>query len=463
MGPTDAAIVAAAILQPSLTHRAFRIEQPFRDMTADPLQIALVGFGTVGSGVARILTDQAASIARRAGREVRIRRVVVRDTTRARDYLPAGVEVSDDIQSVIDDEQITLVVQLIGGLSPAREFMERFLDAGKDVVTANKALIYECGRELFEQAARQGRTIGFEAAVAGGIPVIAAVTQSLTGNQIQSIEAILNGTSNFILTQMLNHGQSYEDVLKEAQELGYAEADPAMDVDGTDAAQKLSILTQLAYSTRVTLQSIVQQGIDGLELLDLQVAQELGYKIKLLATSRLNGDGLEVSVQPTLIPRHRTLAQIDGADNIVSILGDAVGRTTYSGAGAGQLPTASAVVADIVDFATGRTAVTFPSIVDASQQTGIAIQPKQALQRRFYLRFHVEDRPHVLADIADILGRHGISILSVRQDARRDGHDYARLVIMTHQTTEGCLADADGELAQLECIRGTSIRLPVAE
>ena len=433
------------------------------NMTANPLHIALIGFGTVGSGVARILTDQADSIARRAGRPVVIRRIVVRDLTRDREFLPAGAELTDDIQSVIDDPDISLVVQLIGGLSPAEEFMTQFLDAGKDVVTANKALIYERGQELFERASRQSRTIGFEAAVAGGIPVIAAVTQSLTGNQIQSIEAILNGTSNFILTQMLNHGQSYEDVLTEAQRLGYAEADPAMDVDGTDAAQKLSILTQLAYCTRVTLESIVQQGIDGLELLDLQVAQDLGYKIKLLATSRLNGDGLEVSVQPTLIPRHRTLAQIDGADNIVSIFGDAVGRTTYSGAGAGQLPTASAVVADIIDYATGRTAVTFPSIVDSTQHEGIAIQPKQALQRRFYLRFHIEDRPHVLADIADILGRHNISILSVRQDERRDGHDYARLVIMTHQTTEGCLAAADGELSQLACIKGTSIRLPVAE
>lgn len=432
-------------------------------MTENSLQIALVGFGTVGSGVARILADHADGVADRAGRSVTIKRIVVRDTGRVREFVPDSAEVTDDIQAVVTDPEINLVVQLIGGISPAKNFMADFLNAGKDVVTANKALIYEHGRELFELAASKNCTIGFEAAVAGGIPVIAAVTQSLTGNRIQSIEAILNGTSNFILTQMLNYGQSYEDVLKEAQALGYAEADPAMDVDGTDAAQKLSILTQLAYATRVPLDSIVQQGIDGLELLDLQVAQELGYKIKLLATSRLNDDGLEVSVQPTLIPKHRTLAQIDGADNIVSILGDAVGRTTYSGAGAGQLPTASAVVADIIDYATGRAAVTFPSIVRSTEQSGVSLQPKDDLQRRFYLRFHVEDRAHVLADIADILGRHEISILSVRQDERRDGHDYARLVIMTHQTTEGRLSAADQELSELECIAGTSIRLPVAE
>lgn len=433
-------------------------------MTAnEPLNIALVGFGTVGSGVARILAAQADSVTVRAGRRVNIRRIVVRDTTKARDHLPAGVQLSTDVRSIVDDSDIHLVIQLVGGINPALEYMQSFLKAGKDVVTANKALIYQHGNELFEQAASEGRTIGFEAAVAGGIPIISAVTQSLTGNQIESIEAILNGTSNFILTQMLDHGQTYENVLKEAQALGYAEADPAMDVDGTDAAQKLSILTQLAYATKVPLESIVQQGIDSLELLDLQVAQELGYKIKLLATSRLNGDGLEVSVQPTLIPRHRTLAQIDGADNIVAIKGDALGQATFSGAGAGQLPTASAVMADIIDYATGRTAVTFPSILRSIKQPGTSLQPKEALNRRYYLRFSVDDRPHVLADITDVLGRHEISISSVRQDECKAGSDSARLIIMTHHTTEGRLAQADAEFKKLACIQGSSIRLPVAD
>lgn len=433
-------------------------------MTAnEPLNIALVGFGTVGSGVARILEAQADSIAVRAGRRVNIRRIVVRDTTKARDHLPVDVQLSTEVKSIVDDEDINLVIQLVGGINPALEYMQSFLKAGKDVVTANKALIYQNGDELFELAASEGRTIGFEAAVAGGIPIISAVTQALTGNQIESIEAILNGTSNFILTQMLDHGQTYEDVLKEAQALGYAEADPAMDVDGTDAAQKLSILTQLAYATKVPLESIVQQGIDSLELLDLQVAQELGYKIKLLATSRLNNNALEVSVQPTLIRCHRTLAQTDGADNIVAIKGDALGQATFSGAGAGQLPTASAVMADIIDYATGRTAVTFPSILRSIQQPCTALQPKEALNRRYYLRFSVDDRPHVLADITEVLGRNEISISSVRQDECKADSDSARLIIMTHHTTEGRLARADAELKNLACIQGSSIRLPVAD
>ncbi|GAB5443421.1 MAG: homoserine dehydrogenase [Fuerstiella sp.] len=432
-----------------------------------PLNIALIGFGTVGTGVARILSTQAESITRRAGRSIQIRHVVVRDTTRAREYLPADATVSDSIENVLNDSDTQLVVQLMGGIDPARSCMQQFLDAGKDVVTANKALLYEHGQELFEQAATSNRTIGFEAAVAGGIPIIGAVNQALTGNRILSIEAILNGTSNFILTQMLDHEQSYEDVLKEAQRLGYAEADPTMDVDGTDAAQKLAILTWLAYGTPVRLDDFVRQGIDQLQLLDLQGALELGYKIKLLAISRLHNQRLEVSVQPTLVHLDRTVAQIDGADNIVAVTGDALGKATFAGAGAGQLPTASAVVADIIDHATGRAAVTFASLMRSLSGTPVPIQPQAELSRRYYLRFTVEDRPHVLADITDVLGRHEISISSVRQDETPEddeaGSGLAILVIMTHRTTEGRLAAASAELQQLACIKGDSIRLPVAD
>ncbi|MEQ9406859.1 MAG: homoserine dehydrogenase [Fuerstiella sp.] len=437
-------------------------------MTVDsPLNLALVGFGTVGSGVARVLESQADNLSIRAGRPIKIRRIVVRNPAKSRDFVPDGVEVSNDIDAVINDPDIHLAVQLIGGVEPAFGYMTRLLQAGKNIVTANKALIYAHGAELFRTAEAAQKTIGFEAAVAGGIPIINTVTQALTGNRILSLEAILNGTSNFILTQMLDHGQSYEDVLAEAQRLGYAEANPAMDVDGTDAAQKLSILTWLAFGTPVRLESFVRQGIENLQLLDLQVAAELKYKIKLLATSRLHNGRLEVSVQPTLIRRDRTIAQIDGADNIVAVHGDAVGKTTFSGAGAGQLPTASAVVADIVDYATGRAAVTFRSILRSMAQPPLPIQPLEELSRRYYLRFTVDDRPHVLADIADILGQNQISISSVRQDETPEedvaGNGIARLVIMTHRTTEGRLRAADQALAELSCIRGVSIRLPVAD
>lgn len=432
---------------------------------APPLNIALIGFGTVGSGVARILSSQSDAIAVRAGREIRLRRVVVRDTSKTRKYLPSNIPVSDSVDDIIHDSEIQLAVQLMGGINPAHDYMVRLLKSGKDIVTANKALLYQHGTELFQLAADLGRTIGFEAAVAGGIPIISAVTQALTGNRILSLEAILNGTSNFILTHMLSRKQSYQEVLTEAQERGYAEADPAMDVDGTDAAQKLSILTQLAFSTRVPLEAFVKQGIDCLELLDLQVAWELGYKIKLLAISRLHDGRLEVSVQPTLIRRERTIAQIDGADNIVAVTGDAVGTTTFSGAGAGQLPTASAVMADIVDYATGRTQLTFQSILRSAAQPPLPLQPPEELSRRFYLRMTVDDRPHVLADIADILGRNEISIASVRQDETSDDsrQGTARLVIMTHETTEGRLRSAEESIRRLSSVQGNFIRLPIAD
>lgn len=430
------------------------------------LNIGLIGFGTVGSGVARILGSQSELIARRAGRAIRIRRVVVRDPARPREFLPEGALVSTDIRDIVNDSEIQLAVQLIGGIHPAFEYAEQLLSAGKDVVTANKALIFEHGEHLFRHAGRNGRSIGFEAAVAGGIPVIAGVAQALAGNQIRSIEAILNGTSNFILTHMLDDGRSYADVLKQAQELGYAEADPAMDVDGTDAAQKLAILTRLAFGTRVPLKAFVRQGIENLEYLDLKIAAELGYKIKLLATSRLHNGHLELSVQPTLIRASQTVAKTDGANNIVAIEGDAVGVVTFSGAGAGQLPTASAVVADIVDHAIGRSGPTFRSLLRAESQAELPIQPIEDLSRRYYLRFTVDDRAHVLADITDVLGRNNISISSVRQDETHDSNGEpgaARLVIMTHRTTEGSLIAADSELNQLSCIRGNSIRLPVAD
>ena len=434
-------------------------------MASSPLNIGLVGFGTVGSGVARILNESAELIAARAGQPVQIRHIVIRDPGRARDHLPAGVTPSDSIDGILADSETSLVVQLIGGTDTAYDYIQKFLAAGKDIVTANKALLYEYGVDLFRQAAADGRTIGFEAAVAGGIPIINVVNQALTGNRINALEAILNGTSNFILTEMLDRQQSYENALAQAQELGYAEADPAMDVDGTDAAQKLAILTWLAFGTEVSLTDCVQRGIDNLQLTDLQVAGELGYKIKLLATARVNEDRLELSVQPTLLRVDRTIAQIDGPDNIIAVYGDFVGKTTYSGAGAGQLPTASAVVADILDYATGRAAATFPSILRSTAGPSLQVQPPEELSRRYYLRLTVEDRPHVLADITDILGRHEISISLVRQDETPEENDdgLASLVIMTHRTTEGKLRAADMELNQLPAVHGACIRLPVAD
>ena len=430
------------------------------------LNIALIGCGTVGGGVVRILQSSADLLAQRTGRTICLRRIVVRDVKKRRNLELGQIPVSDDIRTVIDDPEIHAAIHVVGGVNPARTDVTNLLQAGKDVITANKALLYAHGSELFALAHQLGRTICFEAAVAGGIPIISAVNTALTANRIVSIEAILNGTSNFILSRMLDRRQSYEDVLTEAQARGYAEADPAMDVDGTDAAQKLSILTQLAYGTTVPLRDIVRQGIQHIELLDLLVASELGYRVKLLATSRISKGRLELSVQPTLVRNDRPVALTSGADNIVSIEGDAVGLMRFSGAGAGQMPTASAVLADVIDYATGRAAITFQSLQRLQEREPIPIQPQEELSRRYYMRFTVADRPHVLADIADILGRNEISISSVRQDETADVDDesgVARLVIMTHRTTEGRLREADAAIAALSSLRGSRIRMPIAD
>lgn len=438
-----------------------------------PVNIALLGLGTVGSGVVTILQRHADRIARRAGRPIHVRRVVVRDPRKPRDVsLPDGV-LTDDLNSILRDPEIDIAVELIGGLEPARAIVLDLLAAGKNIVTANKALLCEHGDELFHAARERGRTICFEAAVAGGIPIIAAVGQSLAANQIRSIEAILNGTSNYILTAMLSQGRSYGDALREAQQLGYAEADPTMDVDGTDAAQKLALLARLAFGTRVPLSDFPRQGIDTLELADLRYADELGYRVKLLAVARLVRGRLEMHVQPTLVHRDRPLAKVDGAFNIIALEGDAVGTAWFSGAGAGRMPTASAVVADLIDTVAGRAALTFPRLDLWDQQPPLPVQPADAIRHRYYLRFNAEDRPHVFADIADILGRHGISLASVIQheapehEAAETGDPVALptvpVVVMTHRTTAGQLRTAETELDRLDSLRPPRIRMPVAD
>lgn len=436
-------------------------------MPTAPLRVALIGMGTVGTGVARILTDQAERIARRAGRSIEIRRVAVQHVEKSRAVaLPNGL-ITDDLEAVYADKEIDIALHLVGGLEPARTIMLRLLESGKDVVTANKALLCEHGDEVFRRARELGRTVAYEAAVAGGIPIIAAIGQSMAANQITSIQAIINGTSNFILTEMHEKARPYADVLAEAQKLGYAEADPTMDVDGTDAAQKLVLLSQLAFGTKVPVSVFQRTGIDKLELPDLRNATEFGYRIKLLATARLVGGQLEMHVQPTLVKSDQPLAKTAGAFNMVELTGDAVGRLWYSGAGAGEMPTASAVVADLIDMAVGRAQLTFSRLDIWREHSPLPLLPATEVRRRFYLRFNVEDRPHVLADIADILGRHNISIASVIQKEAESasipgGPVTVPLVIMTHESTEGAMRDADAELERLKSIRPPRVRIPVA-
>ena len=402
-----------------------------------PLRLAMIGLGTVGTGVARILTENAGRTARRAGRPIELARVCVRDRGKPREVRLPGVPLMTDPVAAASDEGADVVVELMGGTTAAADVVLAALRSGKDVVTANKALIAERGEELFEEARKQGRFIAFEAAVAGGVPVVAALTQALTGNQVTSIEAILNGTSNYILSRMAADQMGYEACVAAAQELGYAEADPTMDVDGTDAAQKLSILTHLAFGSRIPPDAFQKQGIDCLTYADLASAESLGYRVKLLATTRLTEAGtLEMHVQPTLLPEHEPVAKVDGSLNIVALRGDAVGPLWLAGPGAGQMPTASAVVADIVDAASGRAAATFTAIPEGPG--GPTLLPAEEVSRRYYLRLTIDDRPSVLARLASVLGENGISIASVIQSegSGRD-QDQVPLVIMTHITTEG--------------------------
>jgi homoserine dehydrogenase len=438
-------------------------------MSHDPVEVAIVGLGTVGTGVARILLEQPERITRRSGHPVHLRRAVVRDPGKARALeLPPGV-LTTDLAQVVNDPQVQVAIHLVGGIHPAREIMLDLLNSGKDVITANKALLCEHGDELFSRARALGRTIAFEAAVAGGIPIIATVGQCLAANQITSIAAILNGTSNYILTQMIRENWPYRQALKRAQELGYAEEDPTLDIDGTDAAQKLVILAQLAFGVKAPLAAFPRKGIDTLDLSDLRYAAELGHTVKLLAVARLVRGALEMHVQPTLVRLHTPLAEVHGAFNAIALSGDVVGETWYSGPGAGQMPTASAVIADLIDTIVGRTRLTFPRLELWRDAPPYPLQPPEKISSRYYLRFSVLDRPHVLADIADILGRNGISIASVIQHEAPElatpengSRHVVPLVIMTHRTSEGNLHAAEQQLGRLDSITPPHVRMPVA-
>lgn len=432
----------------------------------DTAKVAIIGFGTIGSGVARLLLEQGDRLARHAGRRIELVHVVDSDLKRPRNItLPPGV-LTSDLSKVTDDPNIVAAIELVGGLEPARTIVLKLLECGKDVITANKALLAEHGPELFETARRLGRSIAFEASVGGGIPIIAAVGESLVANQIESIHAILNGTSNFILSQMEESGADYASALAEAQQRGYAEANPAMDVNGSDAAQKLAILSHLAFGARVKWREIPRTGIDVVDVADMRYAKELGYSIKLLAVAELVPEGLELHVSPTFVRHGAPLAEVRGAYNAIRVVGDAVGRVFFHGLGAGQMPTASAVVADLVNTIVGRMAITFRSLNlwSFEGQAIVSLRNPAEVPGRFYLRFNVDDRPGVMAEIAGILGKHGISIASVIQHETEEGAEgVVPLVIMTHNSSEGAMADAMKTISQLACVYPGSARMRVRD
>jgi homoserine dehydrogenase len=429
-------------------------------------KVAIVGMGNVGTGVARLLLDHGDRTARHAGRTLWLEEVVVRDVNKPRDAdLPKGI-LSNDLSRITRNPEIKVVAQLIGGLEPARSIMLELLRNGKDIVTANKALLAEHGGELFDTARELGRSIAFEASVAGGIPIITNISQCLSANQITSLRGILNGTSNFIVTQMEEQGTDYASAVADAQRLGLAEADPSMDVDGSDAAQKLAILAHLAFGARVHWGDIPRQGIDTLNPADLRFARELGYRIKLLAVAQLTNGVLELHVAPTLVKMGWPLAEVREAYNAISAVGDAVGPVFFHGLGAGQMPTASAVVADMIDTAVGRTRLTFKTLELWSQREArVDIRDHAHLKGRFYLRFMVEDHPGVMAQITGVLGRQEVSIASVIQhepDPTSDG-SIVPLVIMTHMTTEGATRLAVDEIDRLPCTQSESVRMRVLD
>lgn len=430
-------------------------------------KVAIIGFGTIGTGVARLLLENSERIARHAGKKLELVCVVDPDQKRPRNFaLPPGL-LTNDLDRVLKDPEIVAAVELVGGLEPARTIVLKLLESGKNIVTANKALLAEHGPELFEKARQMGRSIAFEAAVGGGIPIIAAIAESLTANQVESIHAILNGTSNFILSQMEENDTDYASALAEAQQRGYAEANPAMDVNGSDAAQKLAILGHLAFGAHANWRDIPRTGIDVVDVMDIRYAKELGYSIKLLAVAELVPEGLELHVSPTLVRQGSPLAEVRGAYNAVRVVGDAVGRVFFHGLGAGQMPTASAVVADLISTVAGRTAITFRTLNlwAADGEPAVRTRDSGKVPGRFYLRFNVDDRPGVMSEITGILSRCQISIASVIQHEteEEDASNAVPLVIMTHTSTEGKMAEAMKTIGQLGSVHPGSVRMRVRD
>jgi len=430
-----------------------------------PVKIGLMGLGTVGGGTATVLLRNCDEIARRVGRKLEVVHAAARDIADQTILDPAKVKLSDDASSVVNDPDVDIVVELIGGYSPAKELVLKAIENGKHVVTANKALIALHGAEIFKAAEEKGVIVAYEAAVAGGIPIIKAVREGLSANQIEWVAGIINGTGNFILTEMRDKGRDFADVLKEAQELGYAEADPTFDVEGIDAAHKLTILASLSFGIPLQFDKTFTEGISKITREDVTFAEELGYRIKHLGIARKSANGIEMRVHPTLIPERRLIANVDGVMNAVLIKADAVGPTLYYGAGAGAEPTASAVVADLVDVARVMDSnpeqrvpmLGFKS--DAIQDTAVVAHDE--FETSYYVRMHADDRPGVLADVTSIFSANGISIEAVIQKEPKDGQTRVCLIMLTSLIVEKNMTKALSEIEALDSIEGdvTKIRL----
>ena len=417
------------------------------------IQVGLLGCGTVGTGVAKLLLERPEVISARLGAELVLRRVADIDTARDRGLrFPEGVLVAEARQ-VLDDPEIAIVVEMIGGTGIAREFILEAIARGKHVVTANKALIASCGNELFEAAARRGVDLYYEASVGGCMPIIKTLRESLVGNRIASIVGILNGTCNYILSRITDEGIDFAAALAAAQREGYAEADPTLDIEGHDTAHKIAILSALAYGMRINLEDVFIEGIAHITPLDIDFAGQFGYRIKLLAISKRRGDAVEIRVHPTMIPFANLLSNVNGTLNAVTVAGDASGDILLYGRGAGMMPTASAVVSDLVDLARNLLHGSPGRVPALAFAPGcireIPVVPIAEISSHYYFRFSAIDRPGVLSTISGILGRHGISIQSVQQKGRRSG-GAVPVVMLSHRAREADVRCALAEIARLE-------------
>jgi homoserine dehydrogenase len=418
-----------------------------------PINVGLLGIGTVGGGTFTVLKRNEEEITRRAGRPIRIATVADKNLARAREVAGEGVRLVEDAYAVVTDPEIDIVVELIGGYGIARELVLAAIENGKHVVTANKALLAVHGNEIFAAAQKKGVMVAFEAAVAGGIPIIKALREGLTANRIEWLAGIINGTTNFILSEMRDKGLPFAEVLKQAQALGYAEADPTFDIEGVDAAHKATLMAAMAFGVPIQFERAYIEGITKLDPIDIRYAEQLGYRIKLLGIAKKRSDGVELRVHPTLIPAKRLLASVEGAMNAVVVQGDAVGTTLYYGKGAGAEPTASAVIADLVDVTRLHTADPehrVPHLAfQPDQLEDLQVLPIAECITSYYLRMKVMDKPGVLADVTRILADHDISIDAMLQREPEEGEQHTDIIMLTHQTVE---KNIDAAIARLEAL-----------
>ena len=423
------------------------------------VNVGLIGFGTVGAGVAKILLEQADVIAQKTGIHLQLKRVVDLDTVSERPVaLPAGV-LSDDLDALIQDESIEIGIELIGGTGVAKDIQVRLLQAGKHVVTANKALLAEHGTELYRIANEQNRCIAFEASCAGGIPIVSALRTGLAANDIQALYGIVNGTCNYILSSMSDKGMCFDDALVQAQDKGFAEADPTLDINGGDSAHKLTILGSLAFGYELTLDDVYAEGIEGISIDDIRYGAEMGYCLKLLAIGQKDAEGrVSCRVHPAFIDKESSLARVDGSFNAISVLGHAVGEVMFYGRGAGMMPTASAVVADIMDAATGNAQRSFQHVHMQPHDTiADRIMSIDEVPSRFYIRVLAKDQPGVFSTYGKVLGEYGISISGALQHEGSGPNNSVPVVIITHEIQERHMAAALEALEQLDVICGKPI------